>query len=118
MVMASVMFAMMLLLAMVRVVGWWWLRCFKYHGHVLEQLEHAPAEDDPRPRPLTRLGIAAKLSDFVFAAEESHGVLVTADIRDKDAAGAALLLAELAAVLKADGRTIVDYLDETYGRGA
>src|SRR4029434_1981071 len=41
-------------------------------------------------------------------------VLVTPEIRDKDAAGAAILLAELASELALQGRTLVDYLDRIY----
>jgi phosphomannomutase len=49
--------------------------------------------------------------DFVVGAEESHGVLVTDRIRDKDAAGGAVLLAALAAKVRVDGETLVDVLD-------
>ncbi|MCB9794384.1 MAG: phospho-sugar mutase [Alphaproteobacteria bacterium] len=48
--------------------------------------------------------------DFVVGVEESHGVLVTPHIRDKDAAGAALMLAEFAHHAAAQGRTLVDEL--------
>ena len=44
------------------------------------------------------------------------GVLVTPEVRDKDAAGAAILLAELAAQERNSGRTLVDYLDDIYLR--
>jgi len=50
--------------------------------------------------------------DFVIGCEESHGILVTPHIRDKDAGSAALLLAELALDQKRRGRTVVDYLDQ------
>jgi phosphoglucomutase len=53
-------------------------------------------------------------ADFVLAVEESHGVLVTPHIRDKDAAGAALLMAELALDQKRRQQTVVDYLDRLY----
>ena len=49
--------------------------------------------------------------DLVIASEESHGILVTSKIRDKDAAGAALLLAELALDQKRKGLTVLDLLD-------
>jgi phosphoglucomutase/phosphomannomutase len=49
--------------------------------------------------------------DFIIATEESHGALLTPRIRDKDAAAAALLLAELALDQKRKGKTILDYLD-------
>ena len=53
---------------------------------------------------------------FVFGAEESHGYVAGTHVRDKDAAGAALLLAEQAAALKAAGRTIHENLDELFLR--
>ena len=59
-------------------------------------------------------GVLATLDDFVVGVEESHGMLVTPEMRDKDAAGAALLLAELASELIEQGRTLVDYLDGIY----
>ena len=51
---------------------------------------------------------------FVFGTEESHGYLFTDFVRDKDAAIAAVLLAECAAELKRQGRTLRDYLDDIY----
>jgi hypothetical protein len=42
--------------------------------------------------------------------------LVTPELRDKDAAGAAVLLAEAAAMQRARGLTLVDYLDDIYLR--
>ncbi len=53
---------------------------------------------------------------FIVGLEESHGVVVGDYCRDKDAAGAALWMSELAAELKKDSRTLVDYLDEIYCR--
>lgn len=79
---------------------------FKYHAHVLEQLEHTGHFG----------AITATLADFVIAVEESHGILVTPEIRDKDAAGAALLLAELAALQRQQGQTLLDYLEVIYRR--
>lgn len=78
----------------------------KYHANVLHQIE--------RHRPYG--GMDFTLADFVIAVEESHGILVTPDIRDKDAAGAALLLSELAALQRRDGRVLLDYLDDIYRR--
>jgi phosphoglucomutase/phosphomannomutase len=51
---------------------------------------------------------------FVFGAEESLGFLAGQYCRDKDAAVAALYLLELAAELKAQGRTLLDRLDELF----
>jgi phosphoglucomutase/phosphomannomutase len=79
---------------------------FKYHANVLEHLEHHGHFGTLR----------GTVQDFVIAVEESHGLLVTPEIRDKDAAGAALLLAELAALQRARGATLLDYLDDLYMR--
>ncbi|MGD9646158.1 MAG: phospho-sugar mutase [Pirellulales bacterium] len=51
---------------------------------------------------------------FLFGAEESHGYLAGTHVRDKDAAVAALLLAELAAVTKAAGQTLAQKLDSLF----
>ncbi len=51
---------------------------------------------------------------FVFGMEESHGYLVGTYARDKDAAPPAVLLCELAAKLKKEGKTIIDYLNSIY----
>lgn len=51
---------------------------------------------------------------FVFGCEESHGYLVGTHVRDKDAAVAAMLLAELAAEVKAAGMTLHQKLDALY----
>lgn len=67
---------------------------FKYIARVLDHY------DDP--------------DQVVFACEESHGYLGGSYTRDKDAAGAALLLAEAAADARAQGRTLWDVLDDIY----
>ena len=54
-------------------------------------------------------------ADFVIGVEESHGVLTTPQIRDKDAGGAAVLMAELALDQKRRGQTVLDYLDGWLG---
>lgn len=51
---------------------------------------------------------------FLVGVEESHGVLVTPHVRDKDAAGAALILAEAASLEKDRGRTLVDLLEDCW----
>lgn len=51
---------------------------------------------------------------FVFGCEESHGYLVGTHARDKDAAVAAMLMAELAAQVKAAGQTLFEKLDSLY----
>ncbi len=51
---------------------------------------------------------------YFFATEESIGYLAGNFVRDKDASIAALLVAEMASVLKDRGLTIWQYLDEIY----
>jgi phosphoglucomutase/phosphomannomutase len=77
---------------------------FKYIADVLWHLERTGLYDDVTGTP----------EDFVIASEESHGILVTPQIRDKDAAGAALMMAELALDQKRHDRTVLDYLDMIY----
>jgi phosphoglucomutase/phosphomannomutase len=57
---------------------------------------------------------AGRIDDFIFGAEESHGYLTGAYARDKDAAGAVVWLAEHAAELKREGRTLIDAIDGIY----
>jgi phosphoglucomutase len=78
---------------------------FKYIGQGLAELE-----DEGRWH-----GLDAERVRFVAGAEESHGVLVTDRIRDKDAAGGAVLIAALAAAERhRSGRTLVDVLHELH----
>ena len=51
---------------------------------------------------------------FLLGAEESHGYLVGTHARDKDAAVAAMLMAEMAAACKADGQTLSERLEALY----
>ena len=81
---------------------------FKYIAEVLWQLEQSGVYEEVRGTP----------EDFVIGCEESHGILVTPHIRDKDAASAALLLAELALEQKRLGKTVIDYqhaLEKQFG---
>jgi phosphoglucomutase len=75
---------------------------FKYHAEVLRQLETEGRYGD----------VQGTASDFVIATEESHGILCTEHLRDKDSAGAALLMAEMALYLKRQGRTIPETIDD------
>ncbi|MBU1262274.1 phospho-sugar mutase, partial [bacterium] len=70
---------------------------FKYIADVIYQLERK-----------------GNVEDFIIGMEESHGILVTSEIRDKDAAGAALLLAEMASHLKSQGKLLYNYLNDIY----
>jgi phosphoglucomutase/phosphomannomutase len=51
---------------------------------------------------------------FLFGFEESHGYLKGTHVRDKDAAVASLLFAELAATVKDRKQTVLEYLDGLY----
>lgn len=63
-------------------------------------------------------GMMAERPDMtlVFGCEESHGYIRGDDIRDKDGAIAALLLAECAAVAHAERRTLFDVLEKIWCR--
>ena len=74
---------------------------FKYIADVLWHLEANGVYEDVRGTP----------DDFLIGCEESHGLLVTPKIRDKDAGAAALLFAELALDQKRKGLTVLDLLD-------
>lgn len=74
---------------------------FKNMAEVLRQLEETGAFEDVRARP----------EDMVIATEESHGILAMPQIRDKDAAAACLLFAELALEQKRHGKTVVDAIE-------
>ena len=56
----------------------------------------------------------AGFAGFLFGFEESHGYLKGTYARDKDAAVASLLFAELAATVKDRKQTVVEYLDDLY----
>jgi phosphoglucomutase/phosphomannomutase len=74
---------------------------FKYIAYVLHCLERDGCYE----------GIHASAGDLVLAGEESHGVLLTPKIRDKDAAGGALVLCELLSQLRAQNKYLPEYLD-------
>ncbi len=64
-----------------------------------------------------RADLLQKRSTFyVFGGEESYGYLPNDMVRDKDANAACALFCELAASLKGQGKTALDYLDEIYLR--
>jgi len=77
---------------------------FKYIAEVLYQLETTGAYED----------IRGQATDYVIGGEESHGLLTTYELRDKDAAGACVLFAEMALEQKRQGRSVVDYLESIY----
>lgn len=54
--------------------------------------------------------------NFVYGTEESHGFMTGDYVRDKDGAVACMLMAELAAQVKAAGQSLHEKLDELYRR--
>jgi len=72
---------------------------FKYIGQEMNKLEKN-----------------GRIGDFLLGIEESNGYIAGNYLRDKDAAIAGVWLAELAAELKAENRTIIDYLHEIYSK--
>lgn len=53
--------------------------------------------------------------DFLFGYEESYGYLAGTHARDKDAVVSSLLICELVAEAKANGKTLLDVMEEIYG---
>ena len=72
---------------------------FKYIGGEILELERVGEQDK-----------------FVFGFEESCGYLKGTYARDKDAVVASMLVCEMAAALKKDGKTILDALDALYAQ--
>lgn len=69
---------------------------FKYIGEYIARLEKE------------------KTKEFVLGFEESLGYLVGTYVRDKDATVASMLICEMASKYKAEGKTLVDKLNEIY----
>lgn len=63
---------------------------------------------------MNRIEADGNIDDFIFGAEESHGYLTGNYARDKDAACAAIWLAEHAAELKKQQKTLLDDLNHIY----
>jgi phosphomannomutase len=80
--------------------------------HVIAQANGAPSAETPTGfKWIIRAG--SDDAPLVFGYEEALGYAVTPSVaRDKDGISAALAVALLAAELKADGRTLLDRLDE------
>ncbi|MDE7464471.1 MAG: phospho-sugar mutase [Clostridiales bacterium] len=72
---------------------------FKYIGETIKKLEEAGERER-----------------FVFGYEESYGYLSGAYVRDKDAVVATMLVAEMTADYKAEGKTLADVLDGIYAK--
>ncbi len=63
---------------------------------------------------MNRIEADGRIEDFIFGAEESHGYLTGNYARDKDAACAAIWLAEHAAELKVQQKSLLDDLNDIY----
>jgi phosphoglucomutase len=92
---------------------------FKYIAGKLRKYEEAiPADKKGDYRALseeqTRLLRLEYSRFFVFGGEESYGYLGSDAVRDKDANGATLMFAEVAAYAKSVGKSIPALLDEVY----
>ena len=92
---------------------------FKYIGEKLKKYEDAiPADKKGDYRSLTEEESRALRLEysrfFVFGSEESYGYLGGDFVRDKDANGAAVMIAELAAHAMSEGKTIADLLDDLF----
>ncbi|MES2982651.1 MAG: phospho-sugar mutase [Verrucomicrobiota bacterium] len=92
---------------------------FKYISSKLKKYEDAiPADKKGDYRSLTEDQTRALRLEysrfFVFGGEESYGYLGSDAVRDKDANGATLMFAEVAAYAKSVGKTLPQLLDELY----
>ena len=76
---------------------------FKYIGEKITQFEAARKARDEK-----------RTYDFLFGYEESYGYLAGTHARDKDAVVSSLLICEMAAKAKAEGKTLVDKIEEIY----
>lgn len=76
---------------------------FKYIGEKMIQFEEAK-----------KAGDKDKAFDFIIAFEESYGYLIGDYVKDKNAVSACLIICEMAAKLKAEGKTLVDKLCELH----
>ena len=77
---------------------------FRFIGEKINGYEKEKAEKRPGAR------------SFLMGYEESYGYLVGTHARDKDSVVAALLVSEMAASCKAEGKTLLDALDRIYSQ--
>ena len=91
---------------------------FKYIGEKLRDYEKQTglADYDAQSHAARRAAQLEKGTFFIFGGEESYGYSGGDYVRDKDGNAAALMLAEAAAWSKAQGQTLLDYLDALYRR--
>lgn len=76
---------------------------FKFIGEKITQFEQAKEN-----------GKTEQHYDFLLGYEESYGYLVGTHARDKDAVVSALLICEMAAEAKANGKTLIDEMNTIY----
>lgn len=76
---------------------------FKFIGEKITQFEQARESDDK-----------SRDFDFLFGYEESYGYLAGTHARDKDAVVSSLLICEMATEAKANGKTLLDEMEEIY----
>ena len=75
--------------------------------------KQAAAAGQPSVETLTGFKWISRVEDLAFGYEEALGYCVDPEhVRDKDGVSALLLLCEIAAQAKADGRTLTDLLDD------
>ncbi len=75
----------------------------------------AAAFGQPWQQTLTGFKWIGKIDDLAFGYEEALGYCVAPDIaRDKDGVSAIITVLEMAAALKAEGRSLLDRLDDLY----
>ncbi len=92
---------------------------FKYIASKLRKYEDAiPADKKGDYRALSQEQTRALRLEysrfFVFGGEESYGYLGSDAVRDKDANGATLMFAEVAAYAKSVGKTLPELMDDIY----
>ena len=63
---------------------------------------------------ITELEAQGKADSFVMGFEESYGYLAGTHARDKDAVVASMLICEMAAYYKANGKTLIDVMNSLY----
>ena len=76
---------------------------FKFIGEKITQFEKARSSGDE-----------SQDYRFIIGYEESYGYLIGSHARDKDAVVSALMICEMAAEAKAEGKTLVDAMNEIY----
>ncbi len=91
--------------------------CSIVSSSLLSRIAAAAQPPQPYAETLTGFKWIAKVPGLVYGYEEALGYCVDPEaVCDKDGVSAAILMAELAARLKAEGRTLLDALDEIMTR--